>query len=192
MDFFSFDDEYVRRLREGDRMIEDHFVTYFTELLTIKLRSKVSPDVLEDIRQETLMRVFRTIREGKLREGSKLGPYVNTTCTHILSEYFRTGKVQQLDPGYDVPAPVNLESELILKQHKTMLRKLLSELEPPRDRKILQDLFLDENSDEDSKDEISREHGITRENLRVIIHRATKRLIEMLGGDHDDDDPAPS
>lgn len=186
MDFFSFDDEYVRRLREGDRMTEDHFVTYFTELLTIKLRSKMlPPDVVEDIRQETLMRVFRTVREEKLREGSKLGPYVNTVCTHVLSEYYRTGKVQQLDETIDIPGPTDIQSELILKQHKSMLREMLDELDE-RDGEILRKLFLDE----ESKDDISREYGITRDNLRVIVHRAKKRLIEMLGGDDDDDDPA--
>ena len=33
MDFFTFDDEYVRRLREGDPCTEEHYEHYFGLLL---------------------------------------------------------------------------------------------------------------------------------------------------------------
>ena len=37
--FYDFDDSYLERLREGDFRTEEHFVSYFSELIRIKLRS---------------------------------------------------------------------------------------------------------------------------------------------------------
>ena len=39
----SFDSEYVRRLKEGDHATEQHFTSYFGELLLIKLRARMLP-----------------------------------------------------------------------------------------------------------------------------------------------------
>ena len=62
MEFYPFDDEYVRRLCEGDREAEEHFFRYFCDILFIKLRRRVRTlDGIEDITQETLLRALRTI-----------------------------------------------------------------------------------------------------------------------------------
>src|SRR5947207_4200292 len=95
MDFFTFDDEYVRRLREGDRWTVEHFYSYFQELLLIKLRGRLpSRGAIDDVRQEVFARVFRALRssDGGPRDGAKLGPYVNTVCNNVLLEQYRQGK----------------------------------------------------------------------------------------------------
>ena len=63
LDLHSFDEEYVRDLTEGKPEIERHFTAYFGNLILIKLRSRRLPaHVIEDIRQETFLRVFVTLR----------------------------------------------------------------------------------------------------------------------------------
>src|SRR5437899_882321 len=63
MQTVPFDAEYVRRLTGGDPNVEQHFYAYFGELLHIKLRGKVrSPQLIEDVRQETFLRVLRNLR----------------------------------------------------------------------------------------------------------------------------------
>ena len=63
VELYSFDDDYVRRLRDGDRWTEEHFHEYFNELLLIKLRSRMtSLHAIDDVRQEVFVRVFRTLR----------------------------------------------------------------------------------------------------------------------------------
>ena len=58
MDFFTFDDEYVRRLREGDRWTVDHFYAYFQQLLLIKLRRRLpSLEKIDDVRQIAVRRL---------------------------------------------------------------------------------------------------------------------------------------
>ena len=52
LQFCSFDASYIDSLRAGDRATQEHFVGYFTELLRLKLRSKLqSPQAVEDVRQ---------------------------------------------------------------------------------------------------------------------------------------------
>jgi len=48
-----------------------------------------------------------------------------------------------------------------------VVRKILNQL-PERDRRLLQSVLLEERN----KDEVCAEFGITREYLRVLIHRA--------------------
>jgi hypothetical protein len=62
--FHSFDQDYLRRLASGDAVVEHHFSFYFGDLLLLKLRTRIrSPQLIEDIRQETLLRVLRIVRK---------------------------------------------------------------------------------------------------------------------------------
>src|SRR5882757_5592119 len=102
MDLFTFDDEYVRRLREGDRWTENHFLSYFQQLLLIKLRRRLpSLEAIDDVRQEVFARVFRVLRaaDGGIRDGRKLGAYVNTVCNNVLFEQDR--KLNRTEPLLD-------------------------------------------------------------------------------------------
>jgi RNA polymerase sigma-70 factor (ECF subfamily) len=55
------------------------------------------------------------------------------------------------------------------------VRRALSELSP-KDRELLQRIFLDE----EDKDAVCEEFGVTREYLRVLLHRARGRLRTAL------------
>src|ERR1700684_2637174 len=94
LEFFAFDASYVEKLRSGDAHIEGHFVSYFSELIRLKLRSRLnSKEAIEDVRQETFMRVLALLRaqEG-LRQPDRLGPFVNSVCNHVLLEHYRSQK----------------------------------------------------------------------------------------------------
>ena len=55
MQFQDFDQAYVERLRAGDFRTQEHFVIYFSELIQLKLRSRLrTPQAIEDVRQEKL------------------------------------------------------------------------------------------------------------------------------------------
>ena len=75
LEFFAFDEAYVGRLREGDPSTESHFVAYFSQLIQIKLRARyLAAEVIEDLKQETFIRVIRSLRsEGGFRQGDRLG-----------------------------------------------------------------------------------------------------------------------
>jgi len=76
----SFDREYVQRLKDGDRDTERHFVSYFGELLLIKLRSRLrNHQMIEDLRQEAFVRVLTALKSSnRLNSPESLGAFVNS------------------------------------------------------------------------------------------------------------------
>lgn len=172
MELYSFDEAYLRRLREGDFQTEQHFVAYFSKLLLIKVRSRIqSSDAAQDIQQETFVRVFKTIRkEGGVRNAAGLGAFVNSVCNNVLQEFYRaSNRATPLDESaHDVPdKAIDLDGMLASKQVREQVRDVLEQL-PEKDRRLLRALFLEEKG----KDEICQEFGVNREYLRVLLHRA--------------------
>ena len=174
LEFFAFDSSYVEKLRSGDAHIEGHFVTYFSELIRLKLRSRLnSKEAIEDVRQETFLRVLALVRaEEGLRQPDRLGPFVNSVCNHVLLEHYRSQKktTDSLDDETESTIPAREPSALSLleaKDTERIVRQILSEL-TDRDRRLLQAVLLDERD----KDEVCKEFGISREYLRVLLHRA--------------------
>src|SRR5258708_16516473 len=100
LEFFTFDKEYVERLRERDPSTEQHFVAYFEQLLRIKLRSRtLTSDRVEDLQQETFIRVIAALRrEGGVRQPERFGAFVNSICNNVLLEYYRSSaKIQPME-----------------------------------------------------------------------------------------------
>jgi RNA polymerase sigma-70 factor (ECF subfamily) len=176
MEFFPFDDDYVRRLREGDRWTEEHFRSYFEQLLLIKLRRRLpSLEAIQDVRQEVFARVFKTLRAagGGLRDARKLGAYVNTVCNNVVLEQYRqTSRTEPLlDAHLDLPTSEDVEDAMVNSEERERVRRVVNEL-PPRDRDILKALFFDERSNDD----VCAEFGVDRGYLRVLLHRAKEKF----------------
>jgi RNA polymerase sigma-70 factor, ECF subfamily len=174
LEFFAFDASYVEKLRSGDAYIEGHFVSYFSELIRLKLRSRLdSREAIEDVRQETFMRVLLLLRgEGGLRQPDRLGPFVNSVCNHVLLEHYRSRKKMETTIDDETVATVagrepSALSLLEVKDTERVVRQILNEL-TERDRRLLQSVLLDERD----KDEVCAEFGISRDYLRVLLHRA--------------------
>jgi RNA polymerase sigma-70 factor, ECF subfamily len=178
LELFSFDKSYVDRLRDGEPSTEQHFVAYFGQILGIMLRARyLSPERVDDIRQETFARVLATLRrDGGIRQPERFGAFVNAICKNVLRENMRhlyRNQALQLDQ-MESPDPnkiVDLERELISQETKEKVRRILAEMKP-RDRELLHALFLEEKD----KDEICREFGVEREYLRVLLYRARVRF----------------
>lgn len=176
MDFFAFDKVYVEKLRNGDPATEHHFFVYFEKLLRIKLRARaISSDKVEDIKQDTFIRVIAAVRkEGGVRQPERFGAFVNSICNNVLLEYYRTlGKSQQMDETHqEIPDLVlDLEGMMVSKQASERVRKILSGL-PARDRDLLRAVFLEEKD----KDTVCRDIGVDRDYLRVLLHRAKDKF----------------
>jgi RNA polymerase sigma-70 factor (ECF subfamily) len=174
-----FDQDYVRRLTEGDASIERHFTAYFGELLLIKLRRRLrSRHAIDDVRQETFLRVLERLRKkGGIEFPDRLGGFVNSVCNNVLLEWFRGDKRNILmDGGFDAPdRTINLEGGLVDQERKKLVQSVLAELST-NDHKILKMLFLDEID----KDDICKEMAVDRNYLRVLVHRARIRFKAVL------------
>ncbi len=181
MDRYVFDAEYVGSLRSGDLRVQQHFATYFRELLLIKLRRRV-PDAstADDLVQETFLRVLTTLRGDGLRNPASLGGFVDSVCNNVLLEYYRRGKrITQLPE--DAPEPADKgaspEENFVTVQRQRMVGAILQEL-APRDREVLKAVFLEDQD----REEVCRRHRVDREHLRVLLHRAKNRFRAALEG----------
>src|SRR5437016_2537918 len=86
----AFDAEYVQRLANSDLETERDFVLYFTELLAIKLRSRLrAADQIDDVIQETFARVLKALRGSGVENPQALGSFVNSVCNNVLFELYR-------------------------------------------------------------------------------------------------------
>jgi RNA polymerase sigma-70 factor (ECF subfamily) len=176
LQFYSFDAIYVSNLCAGDPPTQEHFVVYFSELLQLKLRSRLqSPHAIEDVRQETFARVFSVLRKDGLRQPERLGAFVNTVCSHVLSEHYRStsgGESLDVEGRPELPDKSASALEIVVsRQVKDKVREILLEL-APRDRSLLKAVFLDERN----RDEVCLEFGVERDYLRVLLHRAKQEF----------------
>jgi RNA polymerase sigma-70 factor (ECF subfamily) len=172
--FHSFDDDYVKRLAAGDAIVESHFTTYFGQLLTLKLRVRLrSPQMMEDVRQETLLRVLKIVKNQGVAHPERFGGLVCAVCNNVLMEMIRAGRRHdQLEPEVEPPdQKVDLDAPLVMGQYRRQVEQVLGEL-PEKDRNILRMYFLEERD----KHEICQHFHVAEDYLRVLLHRAKGRF----------------
>ncbi|HMD42397.1 MAG TPA: sigma-70 family RNA polymerase sigma factor [Candidatus Acidoferrum sp.] len=179
MELFTFDKAYVDRLRDGDPQTEQHFVAYFGQILGIMLRARMlSPERVEDLRQETFSRVIAVLRrDGGIKQPERFGAFVNSVCKNVYFESNRENFRSQplMDSHLESPDKiVDLETSLITEETKERVREILGAMSP-KDRDLLRAIFLEEGD----KDEVCRRFGVDRDYLRVRLHRAKERFKEV-------------
>jgi|SRR5215212_5174156 len=174
MDRFTFDDLYVRRLKEHDRDTEDHFAKYFRGVLLAALHGRLPPQDIDDFIQDVLVKVLSKV--GDLREGEKLGAFVLGFCRNGLREWYRRkSPTEQLNERHlPIPDKVNLEEELLRKEAVAAVYQMLSEMRGSREAKILGATLAGVD-----RDEVCLRFDVSPEYLRVILHRATKKFMVL-------------
>jgi len=172
----GFDAGYIERLRAGDVETERHFFAYFGELILIKVRARRRPYPLaDDVRQETFLRVLRTLRSSGLRDPGSLGAFVNSVCNNVLLEFGRAQSRHRTPNEEPPPLPdlitPSAEARLMTDERRRAVRSVIEVL-PRKDRELLRALFLEERD----KAELCRELGVNRDYLRVLLHRAKNQF----------------
>ena len=178
LELYRFDEQYIRRLKVGDPDTQHHFVSYFSELILIKGRARSLPrDQIEDVCQETLTRVFATLRKGGIEHPERLGAFVNSVCNHVLLEHYRSSKrTVSMEDDFDrIDKGVDLDRALISKQAQLQVEAVLGTMKE-RDQRLLRAVFLEELD----KDEVCREYGVERAYLRVLLHRAKQQFRSLM------------
>jgi RNA polymerase sigma-70 factor (ECF subfamily) len=174
LQFTAFDAPYLERLRQGDAHTAQHFTAYFSELIGLKLRSRLrSREAIDDVRQETFVRVLELVRtQDGVRHPERLGPLVNSVCNNVLMEYYRAhrgtdSKIDEQPEGALIAGGISVAGLAEVDEARRIVRRILADLSE-RDRHLLQSVLLEERD----KDEVCAELGLSRDYLRVLVHRA--------------------
>jgi RNA polymerase sigma-70 factor (ECF subfamily) len=176
----SFDSAYLTRLRNGDAETEQHFVAHFSNVMRLSLRYRLrSVELIEDIRQETFLRVLNFVRSDRTMDHpERLGAYVHSVCINVMMELLRASTRHPPIPEEAlnlVDRRVNVESGVVTRERKELVRSILDELSV-KDREILRAVFLEEAD----KSEICKQFQVDRDYLRVLVHRAKSRFRQVL------------
>jgi RNA polymerase sigma-70 factor (ECF subfamily) len=178
VDFYSFDEDYLRRLGARDPATESHFVSYFSERLKVTLRARgVDSHTIEDVRQETFCRVWLAVQSGSVHNPKGFGAYVHSVCKNVLSESRRVDVRNQHDSLETTDLPdghLGLDVMMQRKENGQVVRKILKML-PERDRHILHARFFEDRDNDD----VCLQFGIERDYLRVLLHRAINKFGEL-------------
>jgi len=172
-DWYAFDDDYVRRLREGDPWTTTHFVRYFDPILTIKMRQKLRTDDVEDGKQIVYVRVLEAVKAGKIRDGKAFGAFVSRTADYVIKELLRPkGRTDPLEEEHlDIPSPQSADKLLLDHETQERVYKALAEL-TDRDRKLLVQSLLQE----DTTAELCERFGVEPKYLPVLLFRARQHF----------------
>jgi RNA polymerase sigma-70 factor (ECF subfamily) len=164
MEPYSFDEAYLDRLKERDPATEEHFVSYFSKRLNFMIRAVDRADInVDEIRQETFIRVWSQVSQGNLRHPQSFGSYVSAVCKQVIREKHSDVNIET---GDEIDQQINFQHELV--------RRVLEKL-PEGDRKILQARFFEDKDQE----EICDDFGVDRDYLRVLFHRAINKFGEL-------------
>jgi RNA polymerase sigma-70 factor, ECF subfamily len=176
LEFQTFDAEYVARLAAGVPETEAHFSVYFGRFISLKLRARrLSDGMSDDVRQETLYRVLKTLRQGNgVQDPKRFGAFVNAVCNNVLLEFLhktaRDASAVEEFPEISDGAPAADES-LITEERKKAVGGILKNL-PAKDREILRLIFFEEMN----REEVCRRLGTDSGYVRVLLHRAKARF----------------
>jgi RNA polymerase sigma-70 factor (ECF subfamily) len=178
VDFYTFDEDYLRRLGARDPATEAHFVAYFSERIKITLRARgVDSHTIEDVRQETFCRVWVAIQAGSVKNPRGFGSFVHSVCKNVLSESRRDDQHNQHDSldSIDVPdEQISLVESMQRKENAKLVHAILSEL-TEKDRHLLQARFFEDRDN----DEVCSDFRVDRDYLRVLVHRAIHKFGEF-------------
>ena len=177
LDFHQFNEKYLHGLRAQDVTTQDHFVSYFSRILQNKLRRRLAcPEHIKDVQQETLLRAWAAVRaEGGIRQPERFGAFVTSVCNNILRESYRSrARVRAIDDLQVDPTDPSLapDGALLAEETRKQVQKVLAKLSA-KDRKILAAVFFEQRD----KDEVCRELGVSRDYLRVLLHRAKQQFV---------------
>jgi len=182
--FETFNDEYVRRLTDGDSGAGEHFASYFGSVLFLKLRVRLrSIELIEDVRQETLTRVLVILREGEgVKRPERFGAFVNGVCENVMREFCRTDSRDESWDEHNIEEPidpnVDLDANLINADRQREIRVIFSAL-PEKDRRILQAIYLDDMD----KADVCRLFRVDAGYLRVLLYRAKAQFRKVYRGE---------
>lgn len=169
------DGALARRVARGDRGAEDALCRRFRPRIRLfGLRHLRDEARAADLAQDVLVAVLARLRDGGVREPDRLASFVLSTCRRLAWSTVRTERRREALLAADpLPAPDPRADEPLPRDR---LARCLAAL-AARERAVVLATYYAEQPAE----EISREHGLSAGNVRVVRHRALRRLRTCLG-----------
>ena len=172
----------AQRLHGGDATAEQELVERYSRGVLFLLRRLTrDPAQAEDLHQETFRLAIEKLRTSELLDPGGLGPFIQGIARHLyLNERRKVSRRKTRPAGDDLPevldtSPTPLRTTLISEKAR-LLRRMLSDLEPERDRNVLYRFYLSE----EDREHICADLGLSTVQFNKILHRARGRFKKLL------------
>jgi RNA polymerase sigma-70 factor (ECF subfamily) len=166
----------VNRIIDGDAAAEAELVTIFKDrIVHIILRIANNPSTVDDFSQDTFFTIIRKIRNGDLKQPESLGFFVASVARNHALEQMRAMRrkaTEDLEHAEQVPdpSPSPLE-QLQTSEQLSEVREVIGQLRP-RYKELLLRFYINE----EPKEVICADLGLTREQFDGVVHRARNRF----------------
>lgn len=177
----TIDSELAARVARGDRHAESTFVRRYQRAVALVLQTRVQPDRVHDLTQETFIVVIARMRDNGIHDPNRIGGFLRQTAINLANSDRRKYLRQRTDTDNDsievvVDEALGPADSVELDQLLSTINGLMDELPMRRDRELLQRYLV--NGEE--KFALCREYGLTSEHFDRVLHRARVRLKELL------------
>jgi RNA polymerase sigma-70 factor, ECF subfamily len=172
----------VHGVSTGERAAETELIRRYSRGLRHVLRRRTSDELLaEDLMQDTFRIAIERLRKGPIDQPECLAGFLYSTARNLLIAHqrkeWRRGTTADTEAIERVPDDSRSPfREVSRQQVSRLVRQLLSELQVPRDREILQRFYV---QDQD-KDEICRALELDGPHFNRVLHRAKQRFRQLL------------
>lgn len=173
--------DLVRRIVAGEEPAEAELVERCGRTLRFLARRFTRHEAdADDLYQETLMLALEKIRRGELREPERLAGFLRALVKNLGIQRYRRRSheverpADQLSDLQDDSRP-NPLGGLLYRERARLARRLLAELNVPRDRDLLFRYYIAE----ESSSRICSDLGLDAEHFYRVLHRARQRYRRL-------------
>lgn len=173
--------DLARRIAAGETAAEAELVQRYSRgLLYLLRRLGASPDLADDLHQETFRIVLERLRGKGIDDPAGLAAFLRATARNLLiAERRKTARRRTEADDEELarteyPAPSQLSAVLLDEEAETV-RRLISELPTDRDRQILLRFYVAE----EEKETICADLGLDSLHFNRVLFRARQRFKEI-------------
>jgi RNA polymerase sigma factor (sigma-70 family) len=170
----------ARRVQRGDEDALRELYDIFSTGIRFMLFRQLGPDELDDKVHDVFLIITQSIRNGELRDPSRLMGYIHTIVRRQIAAYIDRAVSQRrnrVDVDFDesvCDAHADPENEMIERENQELALRVLQSL-PKRDREVLIRFYFKE----ESPAQICQALNLTKTQFRLIKSRAKARFGEL-------------
>ena len=176
----------IERAQAGDEYaFGEIFDLFYARIYGYSLRRVLDVAVAQDIASNTFFKAYRSLNKFEWRHEASLSAWMyRIACNEVVSYMRKQSKYKLEDPEmmsqYETPEDLraNYEKELDSKAQYVVLHKAISKLKE-RDQNIIHLFYFEHMSHDDIAEIVQMKAGA----VRVSLHRAIKRLQDLLEAD---------
>ena len=166
----------VERVMRGDSCAEDELIALFQAGLLVMFRARTGePEAARDLTQDTLIAIVRALRDGRLRDVTRLAEFTHGIARNVANNYVRARRRHPTSRVSDRAAANDGNDPVELSERRRVICRALAAMTPADRRIVLLTLIHGLKPRE-----IAAQLGLGRDVVRARKSRALRRFLDRL------------